>query len=49
MVINLTKELVQEIFEEFPVVQDAYVRYVPGVCCTEFGTRHTFPIALSQS
>lgn len=32
MVLNITKELTREIFEEFPVVQDAYARYVPGVC-----------------
>ena len=30
-VLNITKELTREIFEEFPVVQDAYARYVPGV------------------
>ena len=32
MVLNITKELTREIFEEFPVVQDAYARHVPGVC-----------------
>ena len=32
IVLNLSKELTREIFEEFPVVQDAYVKYVPGVC-----------------
>ena len=31
VVLNLSKELTREIFEEFPVVQDAYVKYVPGV------------------
>jgi transcription initiation factor TFIIH subunit 1 len=31
VVLNLTKELTREIFEEFPVVQDAYARHVPGV------------------
>jgi transcription initiation factor TFIIH subunit 1 len=30
-VINLTKELVSELFEEFPVLQDAYARHVPAV------------------
>jgi transcription initiation factor TFIIH subunit 1 len=31
MILNITKDLTREIFEEFPVVQDAYARYVPGV------------------
>ena len=31
MIIKLDKELTREIFEEFPVVQDAYAKYVPGV------------------
>lgn len=31
VVLNISKELTREIFEEFPVVQDAYARYVPGV------------------
>lgn len=31
VVLNLSKELTREIFEEFPVVQDAYARHVPGV------------------
>lgn len=30
MVLNITKELTREIFEEFPVVQDAYAKNVPG-------------------
>jgi len=30
-VLNLSKELTREIFEEFPVVQDAYAKFVPGV------------------
>lgn len=29
--INLTRDLVREIFDEFPVVQHAYAKYVPGV------------------
>lgn len=31
VVVALTKDLVREIFEEFPVVQHAYAKYVPGV------------------
>lgn len=31
VILKLSKELTREIFEEFPVVQDAYARYVPGV------------------
>lgn len=31
VVLNISKELTREIFEEFPVVQDAYARSVPGV------------------
>lgn len=31
VVLEISKELTREIFEEFPVVQDAYARYVPGV------------------
>ena len=31
MIVTIDKELIREIFEEFPVVQDAYARYVPGV------------------
>jgi transcription initiation factor TFIIH subunit 1 len=31
VVLNISKELTREIFEEFPVVQDAYARFVPGV------------------
>jgi hypothetical protein len=31
VVLNLSKDLTREIFEEFPVVQDAYARHVPGV------------------
>jgi transcription initiation factor TFIIH subunit 1 len=31
IVLNLSKELTREIFEEFPVVQDAYAKFVPGV------------------
>lgn len=31
VVLNLSKELTREIFEEFPVVQDAYAKFVPGV------------------
>ena len=34
VVLNISKELTREIFEEFPVVQDAYARSVPGVCET---------------
>lgn len=30
-VLNLPRELFREIFEEFPVVQDAYHKHVPGV------------------
>ena len=29
--LSLTKEDIAQIFEEFPVVQDAYARHVPGV------------------
>lgn len=31
IVLNITKELTREIFEEFPVVQDAYAKNVPRV------------------
>ena len=31
VVLNISKDLTREIFEEFPVVQDAYARSVPGV------------------
>jgi transcription initiation factor TFIIH subunit 1 len=34
VVLNLSKDLTREIFEEFPVVQDAYARHVPGVRAT---------------
>jgi transcription initiation factor TFIIH subunit 1 len=34
VVLNLSKDLTREIFEEFPVVQDAYARHVPGVSAT---------------
>ena len=41
VVLNLSKELTREIFEEFPVVQDAYARHVPAVrhlsCISIFG------------
>lgn len=30
-VVTLSTELTKEIFEEFPVVQDAWARFVPGV------------------
>ncbi|KLT39906.1 hypothetical protein CC85DRAFT_288089 [Cutaneotrichosporon oleaginosum] len=39
-VINLTKELTREIFEEFPVVQDAYFKNVPRISESEFWTRY---------
>ncbi len=29
-IIEISKDLTREIFEEFPVVQDAYAKYVPG-------------------
>ncbi|RXK39863.1 hypothetical protein M231_02797 [Tremella mesenterica] len=35
VVLNITKELTREIFEEFPVVQDAYAKFVPGVSISE--------------
>ena len=38
MIIKLDKELTREIFEEFPVVQDAYARYVPGVSLKDVPT-----------
>ncbi|KAI9639283.1 TFIIH p62 subunit, N-terminal domain-containing protein [Dioszegia hungarica] len=40
MILNITKDLTREIFEEFPVVQDAYARYVPGISEAEFWTRY---------
>nr|WRH23628.1 N-terminal domain [Naematelia aurantialba] len=40
IVLNLSKELTREIFEEFPVVQDAYAKYVPGVSEAEFWSRY---------
>jgi transcription initiation factor TFIIH subunit 1 len=36
VVLNISKELTREIFEEFPVVQDAYARSVPGVGLSRF-------------
>jgi len=42
VVLNLSKELTREIFEEFPVVQDAYARHVPGVS-------GGFPITFSET
>jgi hypothetical protein len=35
--VEISKELTHEIFEEFPVVQDAYARYVPGVSFMSMG------------
>ncbi|KAL7419067.1 RNA polymerase II transcription factor B subunit 1 [Cryptotrichosporon argae] len=40
IVLNITKELTREIFEEFPVVQDAYAKHVPGISETEFWKRY---------
>ncbi|WWC89097.1 uncharacterized protein L201_004015 [Kwoniella dendrophila CBS 6074] len=40
IVLKLSKELTREIFEEFPVVQDAYAKYVPGISETEFWSRY---------
>ncbi|WVF71377.1 hypothetical protein IAT40_006181 [Kwoniella sp. CBS 6097] len=40
VILKLSKELTREIFEEFPVVQDAYARYVPGISETEFWSRY---------
>lgn len=37
---NLTKELIREIFEEFPVVQDAYAKHVPRILDTDFWARY---------
>lgn len=36
VVVNITKELTREIFEEFPVVQDAYAKNVPAKVSYEF-------------
>ncbi|TYJ55221.1 hypothetical protein B9479_004051 [Cryptococcus floricola] len=38
--LKLSKELTREIFEEFPVVQDAYAKYVPAISETEFWSRY---------
>ncbi|TXT07203.1 hypothetical protein VHUM_03373 [Vanrija humicola] len=38
--LNLTKELIREIFEEFPVVQDAYAKHVPRIAENEFWARY---------
>ncbi|OWT41200.1 transcription initiation factor TFIIH subunit 1 [Cryptococcus neoformans Bt1] len=40
VILKLSKELTREIFEEFPVVQDAYAKYVPGINETEFWSRY---------
>ncbi|WVW84245.1 hypothetical protein I302_106275 [Kwoniella bestiolae CBS 10118] len=40
IVLKLSKELTREIFEEFPVVQDAYAKCVPGISETEFWSRY---------
>ncbi|KAK8864616.1 hypothetical protein IAR55_001866 [Kwoniella newhampshirensis] len=40
IVLKLSKELTREIFEEFPVVQDAYAKNVPGISETEFWSRY---------
>lgn len=40
IVLNITKELTREIFEEFPVVQDAYAKNVPRISETDFWTRY---------
>ncbi|WVR06807.1 hypothetical protein IAU60_003843 [Kwoniella sp. DSM 27419] len=40
VILKLSKELTREIFEEFPVVQDAYAKYVPGISETEFWSRY---------
>ncbi|RSH88965.1 RNA polymerase II transcription factor B subunit 1 [Saitozyma podzolica] len=40
VVLNLSKDLTREIFEEFPVVQDAYARHVPGIREAEFWSRY---------
>ncbi|WWC69962.1 uncharacterized protein I206_103906 [Kwoniella pini CBS 10737] len=40
IILKLSKELTREIFEEFPVVQDAYAKYVPGISETEFWSRY---------
>ncbi|WRT66590.1 uncharacterized protein IL334_003549 [Kwoniella shivajii] len=40
VVLKLSKELTREIFEEFPVVQDAYAKYVPEISETEFWSRY---------
>ncbi|WVO17333.1 hypothetical protein L204_105025 [Cryptococcus depauperatus] len=39
-ILKLSKELTREIFEEFPVVQDAYAKHVPGISETEFWSRY---------
>lgn len=38
--LNITKELTREIFEEFPVVQDAYAKHVPPLSEAEFWKRY---------
>ena len=30
-IIEMTKDMINQVFEEFPVVADAYAKYVPGV------------------
>ncbi|BEI90749.1 uncharacterized protein CcaverHIS019_0308190 [Cutaneotrichosporon cavernicola] len=40
IVLNITKELTREIFEEFPVVQDAYAKNVPRISESDFWTRY---------
>jgi transcription initiation factor TFIIH subunit 1 len=49
MVLNITKELTREIFEEFPVVQDAYARHVPGVCLLLFALHDVFHLSKDPS
>lgn len=39
-VLNITKELTREIFEEFPVVQDAYAKNVPRISESDFWRRY---------
>lgn len=40
VVLNISKDLTREIFEEFPVVQDAYAKHVPGISEVEFWSRY---------
>lgn len=46
VILKLSKELTREIFEEFPVVQDAYARYVPGVSPQMLNVRLNIPCLL---